>query len=76
VQPYLEGKENMNKVLNVTETARLLDTDNTYVYKLIKNNQLEPVQDNPYRLDTNGVKEYLNKRLPHAFSVFYNKPAF
>ena len=56
----------MNTILNVTETARLLDTDNTYVYKLIK--------ENPYRLSVEGVKDYLNNRLPQSFAVFPTLP--
>jgi len=64
----------MNKTLNVTETARLLDTDNTYIYKLIRKDQLKPVQANPYKVDMEGVKEYLDSRLPASFSVFPNVP--
>jgi len=64
----------MNKTLNVTETARLLDTDNTYIYKLIRKDQLKPVQANPYKVDMEGVKEYLDTRLPTSFSVFPNVP--
>ena len=64
----------MNKTLNVTETARLLDTDNTYIYKLIRKDQLKPIQANPYKVDMEGVKEYLDTRLPTSFSVFPNVP--
>ncbi len=64
----------MNTIMNVTETARLLDTDNTYVYKLIKKNQLEPVQENPYRVSIDGIKDYLNNRLPEAFAVYPTSP--
>ena len=64
----------MNKTLNVTETARLLDTDNTYIYKLIRKDQLKPVQANPYKVDMEGVKEYLDTRLPTSFSVYPNVP--
>tara|TARA_R110002051_G_scaffold325127_2_gene425905 strand:+ start:698 stop:898 length:201 start_codon:yes stop_codon:yes gene_type:complete len=64
----------MNTIMNVTETARLLDTDNTYVYKLIKKNQLATVQENPYRLSVEGVKDYLNNRLPQSFAVFPTLP--
>jgi len=64
----------MNKTLNVTETARLLDTDNTYIYKLISKDQLKPVQANPYKVDMEGVKEYLDSRLPTSFSVYPNVP--
>jgi len=63
-----------NKTLNVTETARLLDTDNTYIYKLIRKDQLKPIQANPYKVDMEGVKEYLDTRLPTSFSVFPNVP--
>jgi hypothetical protein len=63
-----------NKTLNVTETARLLDTDNTYIYKLIRKDQLKPVQANPYKVDMEGVKEYLDTRLPTSFSVYPNVP--
>jgi len=64
----------MNKTLNVTETARLLDTDNTYIYKLIRKDQLKPVQANPYKVDMEGVKEYVDTRLPKSFSSYYNVP--
>lgn len=64
----------MNRTLNVTETARLLDTDNTYIYKLIRKDQLKPVQANPYKVDMEGVKEYLDTRLPTSFSVYPNVP--
>ena len=56
----------MHKILNVTETARLLDTDNTYIYKLIRKEQLKPVQANPYKVSI--------ARLPKSFSVFPNVP--
>lgn len=64
----------MNKILNVSETARLLDTDNTYIYKLIRKEQLKPVQANPYKVSIEGVKDYLDARLPKSFSVFPNVP--
>ncbi len=66
----------MNKVLNVTETARLLDTDNTYVYKLIKNDQLKPIKENPYRVSFEGIKDYLNNRLPSNFACYPTKQLF
>lgn len=58
------------KILNVTETARLLDTDNTYIYKLIRQEQLPTVQANPYRVSSEGVKSYLDSRLPESFSCY------
>ena len=64
----------MHKILNVSETARLLDTDNTDIYKLIRKEQLKPVQANPYKVSIEGVKDYLDARLPKSFSVFPNVP--
>ena len=62
----------MHKILNVSETARLLDTDNTYIYKLIRKEQLKPVQANPYKVSIEGVKDYLDVSLTKYFSVFPN----
>ena len=53
---------------------RLLDTDNTYIYKLIRKEQLKPVQANPYKVSIEGVKDYLDARLPKSFSVYPNVP--
>ena len=64
----------MHKILNVSETARLLDTDNTYIYKLIRKEQLKPVQANPYKVSIEGVKDYLDARLPKSFSVYPKVP--
>ena len=64
----------MHKILNVSETARLLDTDNTYIYKLIRKEQLKPVQANPYKVSIEGVIDYLDARLPKSFSVYPNVP--
>jgi hypothetical protein len=60
---------NTNQILNVSETARLLDTDNTYIYKLIRKSQLKPVQANPYKVSIECVKQYLDSRLPSSFAV-------
>jgi len=65
---------NTNQILNVSETARLLDTDNTYIYKLIRKSQLKPVQANPYKVSLGGIISYVDSRLPKSFSSFYNVP--
>ena len=65
---------NTNQILNVSETARLLDTDNTYIYKLIRKSQLKPVQANPYKVSLDGIISYVDLRLPKSFSSFYNVP--
>tara|TARA_R100001369_G_C3288091_1_gene163372 strand:+ start:645 stop:893 length:249 start_codon:yes stop_codon:yes gene_type:complete len=67
--PYMQ-----DKILNVTQTARLLDTDNTYIYKLIRQEQLTTVQANPYRVSFAGVKSYLDSRLPESFACYATVP--
>ena len=55
--------------LSVSDVAKLLDTESTYIYKLVREGQLKPCSTNPIRIQRIQVHFYLNKRLPSQFTT-------
>ena len=55
--------------LSVSDVAKLLDTESTYIYKLVREGQLKPCSTNPIRIERIQVHFYLNKRLPSQFTT-------
>lgn len=55
--------------LSVSDCAKLLDTESTYIYKLVREGQLKPCSTNPIRIERIQVHFYLNKRLPSQFTT-------
>ena len=55
--------------LSVSSVAKLLDTESTYIYKLVREGQLKPCSTNPIRIERIQVHFYLNKRLPSQFTT-------
>ena len=53
--------------LSVSDVAKLLDTESTYVYKLVRNGELKPHSKSPIKIERSQVHYYLNKRLPTQF---------
>ena len=55
--------------LSVSDVAKLLDTETTYIYKLVRDGQLKTCSTNPIRIERVQVHFYLNKRLPSQFTT-------
>ena len=55
--------------LSVSEAARMLETETTYVYKLIREGQIIPARTAPIKLTLSSVVSYLKKRLPSGFDL-------
>lgn len=55
--------------LSVSEVAELLDTKDTYIYKLIREGNLKADSTNPIKITRTQVHAYLIQRLPSQFTV-------
>jgi excisionase family DNA binding protein len=55
--------------LSVSEVAELLDTKDTYIYKLIREGNLKADSTNPIKITRTQVHAYLMQRLPSQFTV-------
>ena len=53
--------------LSVSQVADLLDTETTYVYKLIREGAIKPYSKNPLIIIRAEVHKYLQARLPKQF---------
>ena len=50
--------------LSVKEVAELLETETTFVYKLVREGVLPPHRTNPISIARYNVLAYLNSRIP------------
>jgi len=55
--------------LSVSKVAELLDTKDTYIYKLIREGNLKTDSTNPIKISRTQVHAYLLQRLPSQFTV-------
>jgi excisionase family DNA binding protein len=55
--------------LSVSQVAELLDTKDTYIYKLIREGNLKADSTNPIKISRTQVHAYLLQRLPSQFTV-------
>jgi hypothetical protein len=60
-----------NKELSIPEVAKVLEVDNTYAYRLVRDERLSPVSVNPYKVTFGEVKGFINQRLPTGFKSIY-----
>ena len=60
-----------NKELSIPEVAKILEVDNTYAYRLVREERLSPVRTSPYRITFEEVKEFVGERLPSGFKAIY-----
>ena len=63
------------KELSIPEVAKILNCDNTYAYKLVRDERLQPVKTAPYKITFAEVKAFVDERLPADFKSIY-QPAF
>ena len=56
-------------LLSVTEAAKLLDSEPTFVYKLIRDDKLRPAQKEPMKLLLSSLTSYVKNRVPSGFTV-------
>ena len=59
------------KELSIPEVAKILEVDNTYAYRLIREDRLQPVRTSPYRITFAEVKHFIDERLPADFKSIY-----
>jgi|TARA_R100001244_G_scaffold126402_1_gene96732 hypothetical protein len=60
-----------NKELSIPEVAKVLEVDNTYAYRLVRDERLAPVRTSPYKVTFGEVKGFINQRLPTGFKSIY-----
>ena len=48
------------KELSIPEVAKILEVDNTYAYRLIREERLQPVRTSPYRITFAEVKHFID----------------
>jgi len=60
-----------NKELSIPEVAKVLEVDNTYAYRLVRDERLAPVSVNPYKVTFGEVKHFIDERLPSGFKSIY-----
>ena len=64
---YIEN----TKELSIPEVAKILEVDNTYAYRLVREERLNPVRTSPYRITFAEVKQFVDERLPSGFKSIY-----
>jgi len=57
------------KHLSVPEAAELLDSESTFIYKLIRDGKLHPAMKNPMKLTLSSLTNYVQKRIPSGFKL-------
>ena len=57
------------KHLSVSEAAELLDSETTFIYKLIRDGKLRPAVENPIKLSLSSLTNYVQKRIPSGFKL-------
>lgn len=57
------------KHLSVSEAATLLDSEPTFIYKLIRDGKLHPAMKNPMKLTLSSLTNYVQKRVPSGFQI-------
>ena len=60
-----------NKELSIPEVAKILEVDNTYAYRLVREERLQPVRTSPYKITFEEVKQFVDERLPAGFKSIY-----
>jgi len=55
---------------NIKEASEYLETDIANVYKLIKENKLTPIANEPLKLSEFQLLAYLNTRIPTHLKVY------
>ena len=64
---YIEN----TKELSIPEVAKILEVDNTYAYRLVREERLNPIRTSPYRITFAEVKQFVDERLPADFKSIY-----
>ena len=59
------------KDLSIPEVAKILEIDNTYAYRLVREERLQPVRTSPYRITFEEVKHFIDEKLPTGFKSIY-----
>ena len=60
-----------NKELSIPEVAKILEVDNTYAYRLVREERLQTVKTSPYKITFAEVKHFIDERLPTDFKSIY-----
>ena len=55
------------KELSIPEVAKILEIDNTYAYRLVREERLQPVRTSSYRITFEEVKHFIDEKLPTGF---------
>jgi len=60
-----------SKELSVPQVAKILEVDNTYAYRLIRQERLSPVKTSPYKITFGELNRFIDQRLPSGFKSIY-----
>ena len=60
-----------SKELSVPQVAKILEVDNTYAYRLVREERLQPVKTSPYKITFGELNRFIDQRLPSGFKSIY-----
>jgi excisionase family DNA binding protein len=59
--------------LNVPDVADVLNCNQTYVYRAIRNERIKALDTTPTKVRFDEVKKYIESQLPPSFKVFFKQ---
>ena len=60
-----------SKELSVPQVAKILEVDNTYAYRLVRDERLSPIKTSPYKITFGELNRFIDQRLPSGFKSIY-----
>ena len=60
-----------NQELSVPTVAKILECDNTYIYKCVRDQRIKPSKCDPYLIRFDEVLAYVDSKIPTNFKSYY-----
>ena len=60
-----------DKELTVPQVAQILECDNTYIYKCVRDHRIKTAMTDPYKIKFDEVLAYVDSTIPPNFKTYY-----
>jgi len=60
-----------DKELTVPQVAQILECDNTYIYKCVRDHRIKTAMTDPYKIKFDEVLTYVDSKIPSNFKSYY-----